>query len=163
VCNQRTKTEYLLQETQAKKVDKGMSEITELAVRSLDRLIGTWELSGDASGTVTYEWLDGGFFMVQRVDLELFGSENKGIEVIGHEKGFGVEEPSEDIKSRFYGNRGETFDYIYELEGDTLTIWGGEKGSPAYYKGTFSEDDSTLSGGWHWPGGGYNSVATRVK
>ena len=24
-----------------------------------------------------------------------------------------------------------TLDYVYEVDGDTLTIWGGEKGSPA--------------------------------
>ncbi len=56
------------------------------------------------------------------------------------------------------------FDYVYELKGDTLTIWGGEKGSPAYYKGTCSDDGNTLSGAWVYPGGGeYESTATRVR
>ena len=41
---------------------------------------------------------------------------------------------------------GDTLDYVYELEGDTLTIWAGEKGSLAYAKGTFSEDGNTGSG-----------------
>jgi hypothetical protein len=59
---------------------------------------------------------------------------------------------------------GETFDYVYELDGDTLTIWGGEKGSPAYYRGTFSADGNTLSGAWVYPGGGgYESTSTRIK
>ena len=39
------------------------------ALRSLDRLVGTWELSGDVGGRVTYEWMEGGFFLLQRVDL----------------------------------------------------------------------------------------------
>jgi hypothetical protein len=52
---------------------------------------------------------------------------------------------------------------VYELEGDTLTIWGGEKGSPAYYVGKFSADGNTMTGAWEWPGGGYESTATRVK
>jgi hypothetical protein len=43
---------------------------------------------------------------------------------------------------------------VYELEGDTLTIWGGEKGSPAYYQGRFSQDGNTISGAWMYPGGG---------
>ena len=30
------------------------------ALRALDRLVGTWELSGDVGGTVTYEWMEGG-------------------------------------------------------------------------------------------------------
>ena len=94
-----------------------------------ERLVGTWEMSGEVSGTVTYEWMEGGFFLIQRVDLEQYGQRIKGIEIIGHEKPFGSE-PSEEIKSRFYSNTGDTLDYVYELEGDTLTIWGGERGSP---------------------------------
>ncbi len=132
-------------------------------LRSLDRLVGTWEMSGEVSGRVTYEWMEGGFFLIQHVDLEQFGQRIKGIEIIGHEKPFGSE-PSEDIKSRFYDNMGNTLDYVYELEGDTLTIWGGERGSPAYYRGTFSGDGNTLTGAWHYlGGGGYESTSTKVE
>jgi hypothetical protein len=128
-----------------------------------DSLVGTWEISGGAQGRVTYEWMEGGFFLIQRVDLEQHGQRIKGIEIIGHERQFGAE-PSEDIKSRFYDNVGNTLDYVYELEGDTLTIWGGERGSPAYYSGTLSEGGNTLSGAWHYPGGGgYEATSTRVE
>ena len=95
-------------------------------LRSLDRLVGTWEVSGGAQGRATYEWMEGGFFLIQRVDLEQYGQKVKGIEIIGHERPFGAE-PGEDVKSRFYDNMENTLDYVYELEGDTLTIWGGEK------------------------------------
>jgi len=55
-------------------------------------------------------------------------------------------------------------DYVYEIEGDTLIIWGGEKGSPAYYKGEFSKDGNIITGGWTYPGGGgYKATSTRVK
>ncbi len=129
------------------------------ALKRLDRLVGTWELSGDVAGTVTYEWMEGGFFLIQRIDL---GQEATGMEVIGHERGLNSE-PSEDVKSRFYSGTGDTLDYVYEIEGDTLTIWFGEKGSPAYYKGTFSEDGNVLSGAWHYPGGGgYEAISTRT-
>jgi hypothetical protein len=132
-------------------------------LQPLDRLVGTWEVSGGAQGTVSYEWLEGGFFLVQHVDLEQYGMKLKGIEIIGHLQPFG-EAPGEDIKSRYYDNMGNTLDYVYELEGDTLTIWGGEKGSPAYYRGAFSEDGNTLSGAWVYPGGGgYESTSVRVK
>lgn len=130
-------------------------------LESLSRLVGTWRLSGDARGTISYEWMDGGFFLLQRVDFEHDGQTIRGMEIIGHDKPFGGE-PSEDIRSRFYDNTGNTLDYVYELEGDTLTIWGGEKGSPAYYRGVFSGDDNTLTGGWTWPGGGYETIATRA-
>jgi hypothetical protein len=107
--------------------------------------------------------MEGGFFLIQRVDLERHGQRIKGIEIIGRERPFGAE-PSEDIKPRFYDNMGNTLDYVYELEGDTLTIWGGEKGSPAYSKGEFGDDGDTLSSEWVYPGGGgYRSTMTRVR
>jgi hypothetical protein len=131
-------------------------------VRSLDRLVGTWKVTGGAQGQVRYEWLAGGFFLVQHVDLEQYGKQIKGIEIIGHERPFGSE-PSEDMKSRFYSNMGDTLDYVYELVGDTLTIWAGEKGSPAFYRGEFDADGNRCSGSWVYPGGGgYDSTMTRV-
>jgi hypothetical protein len=133
------------------------------ALRRLDRLVGSWQLSGDTDGQVRYEWLEGGFFLVQHVNLIHAGNHTQGMEVIGRLREFGATEPSADIKSRFYGSGGETFDYVYELEGDTLTIWGGAKGSPAYFRGTFSADGNTLAGEWVYPGGGYSSTMTRLK
>ena len=121
-------------------------------------------MSGDVRGTVTYEWMEGGFFLLQRVDLEQQdGQRITGIEVIGHERPFGAE-PSEDIKSRFYSNTGDTLDYVYELEGNTLKIWAGERGSPAYFEGTFSAGDDTLTGTGRYPGGGgYEAVSARAE
>jgi hypothetical protein len=130
-------------------------------LKNLDKLVGTWEMAGDVQGRVSFEWMEGGFFLIQRVDLGRPEHRIKGIEVIGHERPFGAE-PSEDIKSRFYSNTGDTLDYVYELEGDTLTIWAGERGSPAYARGTFSEDGNTGSGEWVYPGGGYRFTMTRV-
>jgi hypothetical protein len=129
------------------------------SMKSLDRLVGTWKVSGGAQGQTIYEWMDGGFFLIQHVEL----GESRGIEIIGHEHKYG-EEPSTDIKSRYYGEHGNTFDYVYEMQGDTLMIWFGDKGSPAYFRGTFSEDGNVLTGDWVYPGGGgYSSVSTRVK
>jgi hypothetical protein len=132
-------------------------------LKSLDRLVGTWKVSGDAQGEIKYEWAEGGFFLTQHFDLLHAGRRNKGVEIIGHfQPLFG--EPSKDIKTRVFSLLdGLTIDYVYELEGDTLTIWGGEKGSPAYYKGTFSKDGDTLTGAWVYPGGGYKTTSTRVK
>lgn len=111
-------------------------------LKSLDRLVGTWKLSGDTKGTVTYELMEGGFFLIQHVNFTLHGHDVKAIEIIGHLQPFG-EAPSNDIKSRAYDSVGNTFDYVYEIDDDTLTIWGGEKGSPAYFKGKFSDGGNT--------------------
>jgi hypothetical protein len=126
------------------------------------RLVGTSRLSGGVEGTTTFEWLEGGYFLVQRVDLEQEGQRIKGIEIIGHLRPFG-EEPSEEIRSRFFDNQGNTLDYVYELEGDTLTVWGGEKGSPAFMRATI-DADGNAAGEWVYPGGGgYRFTSTRVE
>lgn len=139
-----------------------MSEQPSTQVRALDRLVGTWKVTGGAPGTVTYEWMEGGFFLLQRVELEQGGAPVHGIEVIGNLHMFGAE-PSVDVHSRYYDSVGNTFDYVYEIEGDTLTIWGGEKGSPAYFRGTFDADGTTMAGAWVYPGGGgYESTMTRI-
>lgn len=132
-------------------------------LKDFERLVGTWKVSGGLQGTQTFEWAEVGFFLIQHFDFDHGGRKVKGIEIIGHEFKFG-EQPSAEIKTRAYSFMdGMTLDYIYEMDGDTLTIWGGEKNSPAYFKGEFSKDGNTLTGGWVYPGGGYEATATRVK
>jgi hypothetical protein len=131
-------------------------------LKALDRLVGTWRVTGGAEGTVTYEWMEGGYFLQQRVELEQYGQKIRGLEIIGHERTFGGQ-PSPDIRSRFYDSAGNTLDYVYELDGDTMTIWAGEKDSPAYYRATFDATGSRLSGSWVYPGGGgYDSSSRRI-
>lgn len=132
-------------------------------VRALDRLVGTWTLSdhpddppGTLTGQVRYEWMEGGNFLVQHVDMVHAGSRHKGVEYIGHDPGEGV------LRSHYYDTTGVRLDYVYELDGDALTIWGGHVGSDASYRGTISADDATQIGRWSWPGGGYGAVATRL-
>ncbi len=140
------------------------------ALKSLDRLVGTWKVSGpEIDGQITFEWMEGDFFLVQHFDLDHSGHKIKGIEIIGFERGWEQLEQaadhtsSQDITSHLFDNQGSTFTYTWEVDGDTLTIWGGSKGSPAFYKGTFSADGNTNTGAWQWPGGGYESTMTRVK
>jgi len=129
-------------------------------LRSLDRLVGTWNLSGDTDGTVRFEWLDGGYFLLQHIDMTLHGHHVQGLEVIGHWQPFG-EQPGPEIASRAYDNNGNTLDYVYEVGDTTLTIWAGGTGSPSFYRGEFSVDGNINSGTWVYPGGGYQSTMTR--
>jgi len=133
-------------------------------LKSLEKLVGTWKVSGpEIKGKVTFEWMEGGFFLIQHFDFIQGGHKVKGMEVIGHIQPFG-EEPSKDIRSRIYDTMGNTFDYTYEVNDETLMIWGGERGSPAYYEGKWSDDGNINTGAWHYPdGGGYESTMTRVK
>lgn len=142
----------------------GMSQPTpDPRLKALDVLAGTWDVSGpEIKGRVRFEWLEGNFYLVQHYDLNYSGHLIKGIEIIGFERKFGANAPGEHITSHVFDNEGNSLDYIYELEGDRLTIWGGEIGSPAAFRGMFSPDRNTLTGGWEWPGGGYESTMTRV-
>ncbi|SDJ48769.1 hypothetical protein SAMN04488074_102187 [Lentzea albidocapillata subsp. violacea] len=142
-----------------------MSETTvqpSADLRALDRLVGAWTVTGGVEGTVRYEWMTGRFFLLQHVELTQFGQPVTGMEVIGNLRPFG-EPAGADVVSRFYDSTGNTLDYVYELDGDTLTIWGGVKGSPAYYRGTFNADGTVVTGEWVYPGGGgYRSTMTRI-
>ena len=91
-------------------------------MRALDRLVGTWRLSGALAGTVRFEWLDGHFFLLQHVDFVHDGRRVRGIEVIGHERRFG-EAPSEDIRSRFYDSEGFVQPFVeHLLDGERLQV-----------------------------------------
>jgi hypothetical protein len=76
-----------------------------------------------------YEWMPGRFFLLQHVELTQYGQRTTGLEVIGHLRPFG-ELPSGDIHSRFYDSAGNTLDYVFELNGDTLIIWPGRRVAP---------------------------------
>lgn len=132
-------------------------------LKNFDKIIGKWKLSGDAHGQVEYKWAEGHHFIIQDIDIEYDGKKIKGVEIIGYIKNIG-KKLSEQIHSRFYSYlNGLTLDYIYELSGNTLVIWFGEKNSDNFYRGTFSKDGSSFKGAWQWPGGGYSVTGTRIK
>jgi hypothetical protein len=121
---------------------------------TLDRLVGTWDVSGESAGTVRYEWMDGGKFLVQHVELVNDGEVTRGVEYIGADK-------DGRLRSHYFGSDGEILEYVYELDGDVLTIWFGEVGSPARFVGTFDASGRVNTGRWEWPGGGYESTMTK--
>ena len=131
-------------------------------LRVLDRLVGTWRISGGSEGEVTYEWMEGGFFLIQRGWVKRPEGTFSFMQVIGYDRTPG-QEPGKRITGRLYTSTGDTLQYTSESKGDDLTIWMGEKGSPAFYKGTWSADGNVLSGAWEWPGGGYEETMTRLK
>jgi hypothetical protein len=127
-----------------------------------DRLVGTWKASGETEGETTWEWMDGGFFLIQRGWTRREGTEQTYLQIIGYDRMPGSE-PADAITGRLYTNDGDTLSYVCELDGDTMTIWMGEKGSPAVYHGTFSADGNTIEGEWEWPGGGYKETMNRTR
>jgi hypothetical protein len=126
-------------------------------LQALDKLVGTWTISGpSSSGRVRYSWADDGAALIQHVDLTNEGERTTGIEHIRYD------ESSRTFPSQYRGSDGEILEYVYDITGDTLTIWFGAVGSPARFTGTFSPDGRTNVGEWTWPGGGYASTMTRT-
>jgi hypothetical protein len=140
------------------------------ALGQLDFLVGEWRLEGRddtsggrISGRLRFEWMDGGFYLVQHVDIDYAGRPVRGVEYIGHQASSG------SLRSYFFNNEGPgpfgavAIEYVYEPAHDALTIWGGDVGSPAHFRGRVSEDRSTITGRWQWPGGGYAATMRRSR
>ena len=140
------------------------------ALGRLEVMVGTWELKGRESGAEgeihgrpTFEWMEGGFYLVQHVEIDYIGHRIAGTEYIGYD------EENDNLKSYFFSNEGPgpfggvALEYVWEVGEDTFTIWGGFVGSPASFKGRFSDGRNTITGRWDWPGGGYEATMTRVK
>src|SRR5919197_2028807 len=123
-----------------KKAARAESPTPSAALRRLDRLVGTWEVSGDAQGTLRYEWMEGGFFLLQHVDLRYEGRTIRGMEIIGNLHRIG-ENPSEEVWTRFYSFLdGLTLDYVYDVDDGNFKIWFMNKGSVNRFQGKFSAD-----------------------
>jgi hypothetical protein len=141
------------------------------ALKSLDVMVGTWELesresgpAGEIQGRPTFEWMEGGFYLVQRVDLDYLGHRVVGVEYIGYD------EDNEVLRSYFFSNDGPfgpsggiAPEYTSEVGDDTLTIWFEDVGSPVSFKGKFSDERNTITGRWERPGGDYEATMTRVE
>ena len=130
-------------------------------LKALNKLVGTWKVSGETDGELSYEWMDGGFFLIARGDTTQGGQHTKHVEIIGYDHEAGGA-PSNVMTSRLYTNRGDTLSYTHEVDDTGVTSWFGAKGSPSFYKARWINDD-TLTGAWEWPGGGYKLTLTRKK
>ena len=129
-------------------------------LRPLNKLVGRWKVSGEANGELTYEWMEGGFFLIARGDTEQGGKRTRHMEIIGYDHNVGAE-PAEVLTSRLYTSTGDTLSYTHEIDDQSVTSWFGPKGSPSFFKARWI-DGNTLSGGWEWPGGGYKLKLSRA-
>ena len=111
-----------------------------------DALIGTWATEAthplvDAvvSGTVTFEWLEGGHFLVQRShnEHELFPD---AISVIG------APETGEGLVMEYFDSRGVRRTYGVSLDEGVLRIWRDDPAFAQRFSATLSHD--TFEGLW---------------
>ncbi|GAB3831193.1 hypothetical protein [Kribbella italica] len=131
-------------------------QAAERQLRTLEPLLGTWRIGGDAPGTVTYQWADMGGWIIQHVELDSEDGPTRGVEYIGYDT------ETSTLRSYYFSGTGELLRYTYRLDGTTLSIFFGDETSPAKYVGTFDPDFTSSTGGWQWPGGGYQTTMTRI-
>jgi hypothetical protein len=119
------------------------------ALRQLDRFVGRWQMRGrtagsevdDVAGTVSYRWLPGGFFLEQTIRIEFTGLVVEGVEIIGYDPETGT------FPSTVYPNLiGTPLPYRWFLDGDQVMIKA--ESLHATFRGRWSDDASTFSGGW---------------
>ena len=142
-----------------------MSETPELpqpdpALRRLDRLVGTWTMEGNLLGSdeknikgqTTFQWLPGGFFLEQRVQIDFIGQRIDALELIGYD-------PETDTfpSTVFSGFSPVPLPYRWDVRGDSVSITVSYPPLDATFTGSWRED-GTFSGGWRPNPGADESV-----
>jgi Protein of unknown function (DUF1579) len=118
------------------------------ALRKLDRFVGTWQMRGrtldsavdNIVGRTTFEFLPGGYFLLQRGTIDFGGFKLGNHELIGYDP------QTDTFPSTVYPSMvGQALPYVWKVDGDELTIETEYIG--ATFRGRWSED-GTFSGGW---------------
>jgi hypothetical protein len=121
-------------------VKAGNESKPNAALKSLEKLIGCWKVSGETHGEVAFNWMEGGYFMVQ--DINLAGA--KGIEFIGYD------EISQTLKSHYFDDKGNMLECIYEVSETDHVVSIDMPGIKGKFEGKFSSDGKMITGNWKW-------------
>ena len=143
------------------------------ALKRLEKFIGTWEMKGrtlnskedNVYGRATFEWLPGGFFLQQRIELNFMGMELRSLELIRYDP------ETQTFPSYVYSNMSPIpLPYKWDVQGDTLKISVDYGPINATFQGKFSEDGKRFSGSWRPNAGAdetinvpYDIGGTRLK
>ncbi|HEY7417520.1 MAG TPA: DUF1579 family protein [Ktedonobacteraceae bacterium] len=139
------------------------------ALRHLEKLVGTWKLTGrtlssqedNITGWTTFEWMPGGFFLKAVGEINFKGFIMQSLEIIAYDP-----ERKSFPASVYSSMSGTVHAYEWDVQGNTVT----HSGLGATYTGTFSEDSNTLIGGWRpdegtesTEGAAYDATMIRVE
>lgn len=116
-----------------------MSELSKL-----DVFVGEWRphVTGlEAEARMTFEWLEGGGFMIQRATIDRPEFPN-GVMVIGATGEGG------GLQQHYFDSRGVHRVYEMTLEDGVWTLWREGPDWPQRYVGEFSDDGNTITGRW---------------
>ena len=123
----------------------------------LNKFVGEWKTTGKIpesdttpemiiSGTDTYEWLSGGFFLLHKVDVFVGGYKNETLEIIG------FDEQKNLYTMQHYDNKGNS-GFMTANYNDGVWTFLGEN---LRFKGGFKKQDKEFSGIWEQSPDGKN-------
>lgn len=128
------------------------------ALNVLNRLVGIWTVSGPdgLTGAVHAGWMDGGYFLRQQVELHHRGRSVSGVEYIGHDL------THDALTSHYFDSRGARPMYVWQMDGDTLTVRQCGADAPGRLVGMVGEDGNPDVGRRVWPGRADASTLARI-
>jgi hypothetical protein len=114
---------------------------------AFDPLVGKWTIEAThpmlpstvVNGRMTYEWLEGERFLIQRSSND-HPDFPDSISVIGF--------ASEELTAHYFDSRGVFRIYGIAMEGDTLRLWRDAPGFSQRLEAKLSHDGATLAGVW---------------
>lgn len=140
----------------------------DLALKRLEKLVGTWKLTGrtlsskedNITGWTTFEWMLRGFFLKMTGEITVHNMSMQSLEIIAYDPESGT------FPASVYSSMsGTVLSYKWDVQGNTVI----HSGLGATYTGTFSEDGKMLIGGWRpdegvesTAGNTYDATMTRV-
>jgi hypothetical protein len=132
--------------------DAGGMPTPDPALRALDQFVGSWRFRGHLVGSdednivgrATYHWLEGGFFLVQDIEIDFAGLyQIRSHELMGYDPSTGA------FSSLVFSNMSPTpLPYQWEVNGRDVKITVDYPPLDATFTGRWSEDGERFSGGW---------------
>ena len=119
------------------------------AYSQLNKFVGTWETAGrilatgqqgeqKITGTDSYEWLPGHFFLLHKADVLLGNEQSHTHEIIGFDSRAG------HFTMQYYDNRGNTGSMMAIVKDGLWNFTGGE----LRFHGRFNNTENEFSGIW---------------
>jgi hypothetical protein len=118
-------------------------------LKPLRKLVGTWQTTGKVhatptsrevtiTGTDTYTWLPGEYFLLHTVDVHMGEEHNQTHEIIGYEEG------KDFFFTHYFDNKGKSGAMIIMVSEPLWVIHGGT----IRFTGGMSVDEQEFSGIW---------------
>ena len=133
-----------------------------MADERLDALVGEWTMEGSAPsapsfvvrGRVSFAWLRGGHFLVQRWEVA-HAEVPDGMAIIGSDEPGGAE-PGGALRQHYFDSRGIARVYEMSLRDGVWKLWRESPGFSQRFTGPFGDDGKTITGSWEKSSDGAN-------